>query len=89
MRELMVFALTYMALGVLAFVFSCEIASAMNRFSVRFYEVFPALKKAIPLSRLAGSPRNYKSSLYFFRILGALMMLAGTVFLGFVMLHRP
>jgi hypothetical protein len=59
-------ALSYIALGLLAFTLSHEIATAMNRFSVRFYEFFPALKKALPLSRLAGTPQNYKSELYCF-----------------------
>ena len=84
MNEFIAFALVYIALGAMAIVFSHEIASGMNRFSVRFYEMFPALKKAISLSRLAGSPQNYKSSLYFFRILGVMMIGSGVVFLGLV-----
>jgi len=85
--EFIALAFAYIALGAMAFIFSHEIAAAMNRFSVRFYEFFPTLKKAIPLSRRAGSPRNYKSSLYFLRILGGLMIVAGIVFLGLVMLR--
>ena len=88
MARFIAFALAYIAIGLLAFAFSHEIATSMNRFSVRFYEFFPALKKALPLSRLAGTPRNYKSGLYAFRILGILMILFGVVFLGLVMLHR-
>ena len=88
MYGLMVFGLTYVALGVLAFIFSHEIATAANRFSVRFYEIFPALKRALSLSRFAGSQRNYKTTLYFLKILGALMALAGTVFLGIAILNR-
>ena len=82
----MIFGLAYVALGVLAFIFSHEIATTANRFSVRLYEIFPALK-ALPLSRFAGSQRNYKTMFYLFKILGALMALAGTLFIGLVMLH--
>jgi hypothetical protein len=84
---LFVSAMTYCALGLLAVMYSHQIATAMNRFSVRFYEVFPILRK-VPGARLAGTPQNYKSALYFFRILGTLMMASGIAFLGLVMLER-
>ena len=85
----MAFAIAYMTLGLLAVLFSHDIAEALNRFSVKFYEMFPALKKAIPLSRLAGTQQNYKSSLYYFRVLGVLMLICGVAFLGLVLLgHR-
>ncbi len=78
----------YIAGGVLALVFSHELATALNAFSVRFYQWFPSLKKRIPLSRLAGTQTNYKSSLYYFRGLGILMLVGGTLMLGLVLLRR-
>jgi hypothetical protein len=86
--SLFIFALTYCAVGLVLFRFAHEIATAVNRFSVKFYELFPALKR-LPLgSRLAGTPQNYKSLFYCSRILGGLMMTGGLVFLGLVMLRR-
>ena len=88
MNEFIAIALTYLALGALAVALSHEIAPGLNRFSVWFYDMFPVLKKAISLSRFAGSPRNYKTGLYFLRVLGVMMMLFGVVLLGLVMLRR-
>jgi hypothetical protein len=82
----MAFAITYMTLGILAGVFSRDIANAMNRFSVKFYEVFPWLRKALPGSRLAGSQLNYKTTLWFLRALSVLMTIVGTVSLGLSLL---
>ena len=84
----MIFAVTYMTIGILVCFFSRDLARGMNWFSVKFYDAFPLLKKAMPLSRLAGSTLNYKSSLYFYRGLGSIMILAGVVALGFVLLYR-
>jgi hypothetical protein len=81
----MAFSMTYMTIGLLLVIFSHDLARGLNRASVKFYEL-PMLKKKIPLSRLAGSEFNYKTSLYFFRVFGAFMALAGTIFLGLTLL---
>ncbi len=78
----------YIAAGVFVTVFCHELATALNAFSVKFYEKFPGLKKRIPLSRFAGTQRNYKSSLIYFRILGFLLLAGGTVMLGIVLVVR-
>jgi hypothetical protein len=49
------------AMGALLFVFSRELASLLNRASVKLYEFFPRLK-ALPRSYLAGTDRNYKTT---------------------------
>jgi hypothetical protein len=77
----------YIALGALSILFSHELATALNNFSVKFYEMFPVLKKRIPLSRLAGTQTNYRSTRICFRLLGALMLLGGALFLGKIMVH--
>ena len=78
----------YSAVGILLFFFSREIATFMNGVSVRFYEIFPRLK-ALPRSRFVGTEQNYKTMFYCFRIVGALMALAGIIFLGLILLHQP
>ena len=84
----MVSLLTHLAIGLLLFIFSHELADSLNRLSVRLNTTFPMLKK-LPLSHLAGSPSNYKSSFYFFRIVGIFMVIAGLFFLGMEMVpHR-
>jgi hypothetical protein len=34
-----------LAVGLLLYIFSPELAQGLNRFSVQFYEIFPTLKK--------------------------------------------
>jgi hypothetical protein len=81
----MTFAMAYLAVGLLFFVFSHDLANGLNRLSVRVYENFPMLKK-LPFSHLAGSVRNYKSTFYFLRVWGILLAIAGLVFIGMEML---
>lgn len=81
------FARTYIALGALSILFSNELAATLNKFSLKFYGIFPVLKKRIPLSRLAGRQANYRSSQIFCRLLGTLMLLGGALLLGKVILH--
>jgi hypothetical protein len=57
----MTFAMAYLAVGLLLFIFSHELAQGLNRFSVQVYEIFPTLKK-IPFSHRAGSISKYKST---------------------------
>jgi hypothetical protein len=83
----MTFGIVYVVVGALLFSLSPEIADGLNRFSVRVYDFFPSLKK-LPFSSNAGSELNYKSSFYFFRILGILMCVFGALALGSVLLHR-
>ena len=84
---MMAHALADVAIGILLIYFSHEIATELNRLSVKVHEVFPRLKDILPGLQLAGTSRNYKSSLYFFRFVGAFMVLFGTFFLGLVVLH--
>jgi hypothetical protein len=76
------------AMGALLFVFSRELASLLNRASVKLYEFFPRLK-ALPRSYLAGTDRNYKTTFYVLRALGVYLVVLSTVFLGLYVLHRP
>ena len=80
--------IVYAALGVLLFILSGEIATLMNRVSVRLYEIFPKLK-SLPRSRFAGTQQNYKTMFYTLRIVGALMALTGAIFVWLTLLHRP
>jgi len=41
----MTFAMAYLAVGHLHFIFSHELAQGLNRFSVQVYEIFAMLKK--------------------------------------------
>ena len=41
----MTFAMVYLAVGLLLFIFSHELAQGLNPFSVQVYEIFPTLKK--------------------------------------------
>ncbi len=75
-------------MGALLFVFSRELASLLNRASVKLYEFFPRLK-ALPRSYLAGTDRNYKTTFYVLRALGVYLVVLSTVFLGLYVLHRP
>jgi hypothetical protein len=78
MSEFRTFGLECIAVGALVFAFSHEVATGANRFAVKFYEVFPAIKKALPSSRHAGTERNYKTIYYVYKALGAVLMLIGT-----------
>jgi len=82
------FAMTYLTAGLLFIIFSHEFAEGSNQLTFRFYEFFPALKKLLPASRLAGTVKNYKSLYYFSRILGISMTLVGFIFMGMIMLYR-
>jgi hypothetical protein len=86
--QFILFATTYMTLGLFMILFSREIAEGMNRFSLKFYEWFPKLKKMHPFSRFAGSALNYRTTLYVFRGFGGFMVLVGVVFLGLLLLDR-
>ena len=88
MLSWILFAATYIALGALLILFSHELATALNKLSVKFCEIFPSIKKRIPLSRLAGTQTNYRSSRIYFRLLGAVMLLGGAILLGKVMMFR-
>jgi hypothetical protein len=81
------FADMYIALGALSILFSHELATAVNKLSVKLYEMLPAIKERIPLSRFAGTQKNYRSTRIYFRLLGALMVLGGAVLLGRLMMH--
>ena len=88
MLSWILFAATYIALGALLILFSHELATALTKLSVKFYEIFPPLKKRTTLSRLAGTQANYRSSQIYFRLLGAVMLLGGALLLGKVMMYR-
>ncbi|HET8924501.1 MAG TPA: hypothetical protein VFN26_16070 [Candidatus Acidoferrum sp.] len=88
MLSWILFAATYIALGALLIFFSHELATSINRVSMKFYEIFPPIKKRIPLSRLAGTQTNYRISRIYFRLLGAVMLLGGAILLGKVMMYR-
>jgi hypothetical protein len=83
----MIEAMTYIGIGALFVAFAHDIATTVNRLSVKPYERFPALKR-LPRSELAGSQTNYKSTFYFLRIVGAFMLVAGILLLGAEVLHR-
>jgi hypothetical protein len=83
----MAFAMTYITLGLLHFIFAHEFAGTINRFAFRFCEFFPALKRPLPSSGIAGTDRNYKSLYYFAKIFGAFMVIAGDTFLGMALLR--
>ena len=76
------------ALGTLLIIFSGELASFLNRASVKLYEFFPRLR-TLPRSHLAGTERNYKVMFYVLRSLGVYLAALSTVFLGIYILHRP
>jgi hypothetical protein len=79
---------TGILMGGLLFVFSRELASLLNRASVKLYEFFPRLK-ALPRSYLAGTDRNSKIIFYALRALGVYLVLLSTVLIGLYMLYRP
>jgi hypothetical protein len=74
------------ALGNLLFIFSRDLASLLNRASVKLYEFFPRLK-ALPRSHLTGTERNFKCMFYVLRGLGVYLVVLSTVFLGLYMMH--
>jgi hypothetical protein len=80
----MTFGLVCIALGLLTIIFSQDFARGMNGFDVWIYRKSSVYRK-IPLSRLAGSSLSHKSSLWLFRILGAIVALDGLVSLGFAL----
>ncbi len=82
----MIEASAEVGIGALLVTFAHDVATWGNRFSVKLYETFPALKK-LPRSRLAGSQLNYKYMFYALRFAGAVMLVGGTMLLGLVMLR--
>jgi hypothetical protein len=80
----MIFDLLYMTFGLLLFIFSHELADGLNRFSVGVYERVPILKK-LPGSNLAGTPLNYKTTFYFCKAMGVLMVTVSFFFLHWEM----
>jgi hypothetical protein len=76
------------ALGALALFFSQDLARGMNRFSVKFYETLPRLKKAAPQSCLG----RFSTELHNQHVLLSRAWDApdvfGALFLGLVLLHR-
>jgi hypothetical protein len=82
----MTFAMIYMAFGLILVIFAGELTSG-DRFAVRTYQVFPLLKK-LPRSNLAATSLNYRATYCFLKAMGALLTLAGLLFLGMEVLRR-